>query len=213
MITTVTPSVFLNGGKWFSPNFLELELIIAVDGAYDYLLDCGLNVERITHVIGDFDSTQRTVPVEKQLKRPNQDFTDFEKCIQWLIESGYQRAIIYFAEGGELDHFLANLHVAVKYHQQIDLDFYAKTQHYTILKDEKLYLEAKQLGLNVSVMPFPEVVVSSDGLRYSLKDTPLELGNAISVRNCNSDGNCFIEVKGQAVVFFATEFSHSKLSK
>lgn len=199
----VVKHVFLNGHKWFSPIFHTLSNIIVVDGAYDYLLEKGIKTAQIEKVAGDFDSIKRRpINEAKFLHLADQNYTDFEKTVMFLLDSNITKIKVYFAEGGEADHFFGNLHVAAKYHGLIDIDFIGELQHYCYVKESELTLRAMVLNKIISVIPLPKARVSMTGVLYPLENEALSFANRLSIRNTNIKKQVKIKVKGEAVIFF-----------
>lgn len=194
--------VFLNGHKWFDKHFQTVDHIIAVDGAYDYLIEQGISDAQIERVIGDFDSTQLVGTKAKFLCLEDQNHTDFEKTVMFLIDSGEDHIKVYFADGEEPDHFLGNLHVAAKYHADISIDFISELQHYCYVKDSEISLSATQLNKIISVIPFPQATVSMTGVTYPLNNQLLRFADNLSIRNSNSEKQIKIKVKGESIIFY-----------
>lgn len=204
--------VFLNGQKWFNQQLLELTEVVAVDGALNYLLEKGMKSSQITWVTGDFDSAILNIEVAKQLPMLDQDYTDFEKTVCYLIGEGERQLNVYFAEGApDHDHFLGNLHVAVKYYSRMNIDFISESQRYCVLKDSKITLLASQPNKIISVIPFPTAIVSTTGLQYQLTNQRLTFGENISIRNCNTASEIGVKVVGTAIVFFDQSIEKEKI--
>ncbi len=92
------------------------QLIVAADGAADFLYDHGL---RDFIVIGDFDSVSpeilNSIPVTHQIRDDNQENSDLEKAIQYCASKNADRIFITGTTGKRLDHTLTAVSLMVKY--------------------------------------------------------------------------------------------------
>ena len=95
--------------------FVRKEVIwIAADGAGDRV--------EAHYVVGDGDS-RKDQGEKKFIYRPNQNATDFEKCLGWAEEIGALPSLVIGISGGEIDHVLGNLQLLLKYARQQSLFF------------------------------------------------------------------------------------------
>ena len=92
----------------FIENYLskKSEDVFAVDGAYNLMSNTSIV---INGVIGDLDSIHSIPNNIKVIKTSDQNFTDFEKAIHFLIQKNYTEVDVLGASGLEMDHFLGNL--------------------------------------------------------------------------------------------------------
>ena len=195
-------SLVLNGDLdlvWMSYILLGKSNIYCTDGAYDKIRVLqkfgSFNIEA---VIGDMDSVMGQDV--KLIKMPDQDYTDFEKALQYLSKA-FQKIDIYGASGKEMDHFLGNLSVAKKYKDKLQLKFMEHGYSYFFIgKDTQL--ETRK-GSTISILPFPKAEsVTTEGLEYELKEATLELGNLISIRNKAINNQVRIQYKGGCAILF-----------
>ena len=197
-----TINLVLNGDLdlvWMSYILLGKSNIYCTDGAYDKIRVLqkfgSFNIEA---VIGDMDSI-RSQDV-KLITMPDQDYTDFEKALQYLSKA-FQKIDIYGASGKEMDHFLGNLSVAKKYKDKLQLKFMEHNYHYFFI-DKDTVLDT-QKGNTISILPFPKAEsVTTEGLEYELKETALELGKLISVRNKAINNKVRIQYKDGCAILF-----------
>ena len=106
-----TKVCYLFGAGEQSPCHIELgkdDLVIAVDGGFDYLEKIGL---RADYVIGDFDSVSASSHLPSDcIRHPKEkDDTDMMLAARLGLEKGYTNFEIYGGLGGRLDHTLANI--------------------------------------------------------------------------------------------------------
>lgn len=156
--------------------------VVALDGAFDRLWQLNIKVDA---VIGDFDSSFNSLtppyPLE-QLLITDQNSTDLEKGIDFLISKGTQAANIIWATGYRTDHTLSNISILAKYHPRIVLniiDDYSRIFH-----AGKKFTKWYPQGTIISLMPLGKVEgVTTENLKFPLKNESLELG----YRNGNSN--------------------------
>ena len=165
--------------------------VIAADAGIDFCLTHGI---KPSLAVGDFDSVSasglekirqsgvplKTYPVEK-------DMTDTEIALT-LIPEDCEITVIC-PQSGRLDHTIANIQLAAKYHAQgrkITLDD-GITRIQFISGNETIDIDLSRWGdeSSVSLVPLETKVtgVSTEGLYYSLNNGTLEFGSTFSFSN------------------------------
>jgi thiamine pyrophosphokinase len=159
--------------------------IVVLDNAAHRVLELGIKFDVL---LGDFDRDFDTDSIlNKQYPLeivyvPDQDKTDLEKGIEFLIERGFPAVNIVWATGRRADHTIANLTNIVRYKNQIKVvlfDDYSKVFSLAGVF-EKWYVA------NTPISLIPVGVVSgivTSGLKYNLDNESLTLG----YRNGNSN--------------------------
>jgi thiamine pyrophosphokinase len=156
-----------------------------LDGALDRVLQLGI---RFDIVLGDFDREYK--PEEKLahlhpvkiIHTPDQNKTDLEKGIDYLIESGYTAVNIIWATGKRADHSIANMTNIVKYKNRINIvmwDNYSK-----IFPINSSFEKKYPKGTPLSLIPvgFAGGIIT-EGLLYNLNNENLEIGARIGSSN------------------------------
>ncbi|AQS93951.1 thiamine diphosphokinase [Polaribacter sp. BM10] len=196
-----TKKVFLllNGEKPSKlPNLSQYEIICATDGAYQYLKEKNITPNFIT---GDFDSLENLPKDIEVVHTPNQDFTDFDKMLQILLDKGFFTIDIFGASGKEQDHFLGNLHTSIQWQKKLKLTFYDNHGRYFLADKKTILTNCK--GKTISLIPFPEAKeISTKGLQYSLLNEDLIFGKRIGTRNKAIDNNIEISFKSGNLFIF-----------
>lgn len=159
--------------------------VLALDGALPRLHQLGIKVDA---VLGDFDSmTDHDRHVEAQqpilvIHAPDQNKTDLEKGLDYLLAEGHNAVNVVWATGRRADHNLANLSNVVKYagRMQINmLDDYSRI--YQLPPYFKKWYPA---GSIISLVPIGRVEgITTQNLRYPLLGESLELGVRIGTSN------------------------------
>lgn len=153
-------------------------VVVVLDQAIWRVLDMGIKVDVL---LGDFDRNldinlirEKQYPLEV-VRTPDQEKTDLEKGIEYLIERGHSAVNIVWATGRRADHTIANLTNIVRYKNQIKivvLDDYSRVFP-LVGRYEKWY----EAGIPLSLVPIGTVegIVTSN-LKYNLTDESLTLG-------------------------------------
>lgn len=168
---------------------------VVLDGALDRVIQKGI---RPDVVLGDFDSIESRESLEnldraiKTLQIDDQNTTDFEKGLDYLISNGHRAVHVLWATGLRLDHTWNNLLSMAKYAEKIQItlvdDF--GICHILSRKFRKTYPE----GFKLSIMPVTDTYgVSTKGLKYNLNNEDL----IVPLRTSSSNevlGDGFVEI-------------------
>lgn len=175
--------VTLLGGGTVAPDLLERTLaraprLVAADGGANMALAHGHRPEL---VIGDYDSvsaaTLAQVPSERQMHIPDQDTTDFEKCLMSLsapliLGLGFT--------GPRADHTLAAFGALVRF-AHIPCILIGE-EDVIFACPEKIAL-ALPGGLRFSLFPLCEVTGESRGLRWPIDGLTLRPDGRVATSN------------------------------
>jgi thiamine pyrophosphokinase len=182
------------------------DLIICCDGAYIKAARAGIRPDL---VIGDMDSLHipynRTV---KTMMMPNQDNTDLEKALNYLIESDLgsgSQIVVAGASGGRTDFTLYNLHLLMRYRR---LDLFLVDALFTVfLIQRRCEIKGIEKGTLVSLLPLaPCRRVKSEGLEFQFKNAELIPGEYESISNRSVSGPVRISLaSGNLACFIAHE--------
>jgi thiamine pyrophosphokinase len=176
--------------------------IACTDGAYhNYLFNLPIIPD---FIIGDLDSLNSNCVIPNKteiIHTPDQNKTDFEKAILFLINKGITKFDVYGASGHASDHFLGNLSVAMQYYHQYQITFYDNYCHFFFAKDHHKIINIK--NHIISFMPLSEVTgLTITGVKYPLVKQTLSLGKFVSLRNkATSSSVDIIFEKGDLLVF------------
>lgn len=188
------PALLIANGEACSSDLLDNLLewspyVVVLDGAMPGVLQRGIKVDVL---LGDFDRNELDLEeVKKQqypieiIHTPDQEKTDLEKGIEFLIQKGFPAVNIVWATGRRMDHTLANVFNLVKYKNDIKLvmlDDYSKIFPLNPLPSffEKWY----RAGTAISLLPLGECEgIGTTNLRYPLKDETLAIGKRLGNSN------------------------------
>lgn len=153
-------------------------LVIVLDSAMKRIMHYDIKVDVL---LGDFDRDfnpeqyrEAQYPLEI-VHTPDQNKTDLEKALDYLIERGFPAVNIIWATGRRADHTITNITNIVRYRNKIKiviLDDHSKI-FLLPLKYEKWY----PAGTPLSLIPIGKVSgIHSKNLKYELADDELTIG-------------------------------------
>lgn len=197
------PALLIANGEACQPELLGQLLewnptVVVLDSAIWRVLELGIKVDVL---LGDFDRNldlediqSRQYPLEI-VHAPDQNKTDFDKGIEFLIERGFPAVNIVWATGRRADHSLSNMTNVVRYKDHIRIvmiDDHSKI--FPLVGQFEKWYEA---GTPISLIPVGTVTgVTSEGLKYNLRDATLKLGYFTSSSNETAEDG-FVRIEAQ----------------
>jgi thiamine pyrophosphokinase len=153
-------------------------VVVVLDNAIDRVLQLDIKVDVL---LGDFDGDfdpeiykEKQYPLEI-VHTPNQDKTDLEKALDYLIEKGHKAVNIVWATGKRADHTLANITNIVSYRDKIKIVII--DDHSKIFLLPKRFEKWYTANTPISLIPVGKVTgITSQNLFYSLQNDDLILG-------------------------------------
>lgn len=152
--------------------------MVVLDNAIDRVLQLDIKVDVL---LGDFDNDfdpeiykEKQYPLEI-VHTPNQDKTDLEKALDYLIEKGHKAVNVVWATGKRADHTLTNITNIVSYRNKIKIVMLDDNSKIFLLpnKFEKWYTA----NTPISLIPVGKVTgITSQNLFYPLQNDELNLG-------------------------------------
>jgi thiamine pyrophosphokinase len=204
--------IFANGNFKKSTFLLsklqEDDLIIAADGGARHILELGLRPDIL---IGDMDSISPTLLDDLKdqgtqliVYPRDKDHTDLELAILHALQNGVQEVLLFGVLGGRLDQTLANLMLLTKDEWAgLSLTISNSPDIAYMMRDQNIISLQGNPGDIVSLIPLSAIVtkVSTNGLRWPLKNAELIIGNTISVSNEMIKNSASVEIgKGKLLL-------------
>ncbi len=188
--------------------------IYCADGAFNKIKVSSTICKKLGLIIGDGDSIEQAhkTHVPYQLYY-DQNTTDFEKALLWLIDNQFQEVIIFGFGGGEMDHYLGNISSALAYKAQIKMtmiDVYGISYFLTARTHLK-----KVRGKMISIVPLFELhELTLKGFAFDLDHETLKFSNKIGTRNHAICEEVFIDYKqGEGIIFISHQNYHQFISE
>lgn len=184
--------IFANGE--FTPplhplNIKKGDLIIAADGGSQHCLSLDIQPGIL---IGDLDSTDPAL-VEKWrgegveiIQYPeDKDQTDLELALMLAQDRGARKIVVHGAVGGRLDMTFGNLSLLAHPLLKTPTTLINGAEEVHLLHSGEMLTLVGEPGEIVSLLPIHpgDSVVSTRGLKYTLKNEPLEFGLSRGISN------------------------------
>lgn len=188
------------------PYFKEASLIVVLDSAINTFIKYNYSIKPDV-LLGDFDRdidqayVQKLYPNILIIPTPDQNKTDFEKGIEYIISKGYSKIIGLGLTGKRMDHTFNNIATLGKYNDKI---FIQLIDDYSIIECiSRIYTKKATKGTTISLLPLGEVQgIITKNLKYSLMNEHLQLGARTGT--CNEvleDGEVVVTIsKGKLIV-------------
>lgn len=130
-------------------------------------------------VIGDMDSLPKRLPPWKNttyLCDFDPDVSDFEKCLRFCAERGFQEVRVAGASGGRLDHTMVNLALAERYSDRMRVVLTDDDTAWVMRKGTHNLACGRGSIVTLIAVEQPCRLTTS-GLRYQLRRAGLERGS------------------------------------
>lgn len=155
----------------------EADFVLAADGGANVAAACGVTPNLI---IGDLDSLSPLTRTQfnnvPQLFVDNQNNTDFEKALDYLLEKNFSRCTVVSADGKRPDFTTGNLLSAFRYAGKLRLSFVS--EEWTVYPLTTSAELAARPGARVSLLPLgPVRKLTLSGLQFPLTNADWELGD------------------------------------
>lgn len=171
-------------------------LVVVLDSAIGRVMELGIKVDVL---LGDFDRgfdpeyyRDMQYPLEI-VHTPDQDKTDLEKALDYLIERKFPAANVIWATGRRADHTITNITNIVRYRDLIKI--VVLDDHSKIFLLQKKFEKWYPAGTPLSLIPIGKVKgISSKNLKYQLDNDELTIGYRTGSSNeALNDGIVMIE--------------------
>lgn len=204
-------AIIIANSKFVNSNELKKELassdvIICADGGGKICYDFQI----IPHLLmGDFDSLNEDIIDYFEMKGSKiirfpaeKDFTDTEICIHKALELGCDTICIIAGVGGRIDHSLGNIWLLHYIAEHSARGYIVSDDNTIYLCRDRIELEG-EVGDTISVFPLMGKVwgISTEGLKYPLKNSDIEFGIPIGVSNEMTCKKCVLSIdRGEILI-------------
>lgn len=175
------------------------DYILAADGGANALAAMGI----VPHaVLGDFDSLAVALPDSvERISAPDQDYTDLDKAVAFLIERGAARITLAGATGDRLDHTFGALSVLAKYGRRVPITLLDDTGSAFLLNGAVEF--PTKPGQMISLLPLGLVEkIATTGLKWNLAGESLAPGQRDGISNEATGDRAAISVSsGDLIVY------------
>ena len=194
------PALIIANGEVCSMDLLGQLLewnpyVLVLDGAIQRVID--LNI-RVDAVLGDFDSVapgwkeHASLQGVRIVHAPEQDMTDLQKGIEFLIAEGQKAAHILWATGRRSDHHFNNVATLPAFAGRIELAII--DDHSRIYNLPRSFKKWYPKGTVISLIPVMEAAgIHTSNLEFALNNEALHFpGRSGSSNRVTEDG--FVEI-------------------
>lgn len=184
--------------------------VICADGGANSAFKLGLVPD---YIIGDLDSVfPETLKFFSDkstiIKVKRQNDTDVEKCLKFAIRKKFTEALLLGVTGDRLDHTICNLGIVIKFYQKIKCNIVAENSYLT--PTNKTLTFKSKFGETISIYAFDkQTKITSDGLKYHLRNSSLPFGEKESTSNVAIKNQVKLIVKG-GVIFIIRDYNFIK---
>lgn len=209
---------------------IKNKVIIALDGAASKLNRLGIKPNII---LGDFDSITESdrsyfgiretfADLEEGAKpylgnhdvtivpAKDQQHTDLVKAIRYCNKIAAKSINIICATGGMLDqHESAIRALRTEYNKNCLIWLHTEQQTVRFAKNETVVILG-EVGDKCGILAFPSGSFTSTGLKYEVKNYPLEFGQSESICNSLTASSASIVVKGEALLIMPPRLSSQR---
>ena len=183
--------------------------IYCADGAYNKIKPSLNFLLHLKLIIGDGDSLkdadEKGLPYKLLV---DQNYTDFEKSIDYLLTKGYEKICVFGFGGGEMDHYLGNISCVLAFKEQVLFEFVDKFAVSQLMKTENLLTGVKHKM--ISIVPLFELIgINIQGCAFDLENESLVFGQRTSTRNhAIKDKVEVTHNTGDGLIFVSHEYYH-----
>jgi thiamine pyrophosphokinase len=177
--------------------------VVVLDGALHRVVNLGI---KFNTVLGDMDSISDAEQLLSDYQpinlvhAPDQDKTDLEKGVEYLIEKGHRNIHLVWATGKRLDHAINNIITMAKYADRCTIVLFDDhSRAYCIPRKFSKYFNK---GANISLFPMNQCHnIYTQGLKYNLQGEKLNLPDRTGSSNETLlDGTVSITYEGGQLV-------------
>jgi thiamine pyrophosphokinase len=186
----------------------ETAIIVAADGAATQLRLRGI----VPHsIVGDLDSVRSELDFWRASHAiihevEDQNSTDFEKSLEYILTLAKRYIIICGFHGGDLDHTLNNWSILQRYSKRT---IHGQRVHLCVFDGESYAIPVHEsvrfmveLGSMISIIPQPSVRLTTSGLEWNLINEVLAMGTREGARNRAVSEVITLEIHEGSILLF-----------
>ena len=156
-------------------------------------------------IIGDLDSTKKkTLAIFSNVnvkKLKDQNSTDLEKALTAAVQKKCKKIVVLGATGGRFDHAIGNMSALAKFSRKAHIIFIDNMGEFVTINHSLEF--ACPIGTIISLLPLSRCSgIVTKGLKWNLKNEPLELGVRESTSNVIVSSPATVKVKKGTLIAF-----------
>jgi thiamine pyrophosphokinase len=174
--------------------------IICCDGSSRLLIGNGIIPDAI---VGDMDSLDPAVAEkygDRIHKDGDQETNDLTKAVKWCVARGFHDLVILGATGKREDHTIGNISLLLEYEKEANVKMVTDTgMLMAVMGTSEI---PSFTGQQVSIFSIdPETEITSEGLRYPLKEKKLNNWWVATLNEALADSFRLEFVSGKLIVY------------
>ncbi len=191
--------------RWFLKYYTMFDIFVCADGGANTASHWNIKPH---YIIGDFDSitkeTREHFKDVPQLRYADQNSTDLEKCLKFVIKKGFENITVVGATGGRVDHQIGNISALVKFSNKALITFVDSFGELMYIGKRMIALLPKETILSLLPVTVCEGITTT-GLRWNLRNEKLANGFRDGISNVVVGRKVTIEVKsGHLLAYILT---------
>lgn len=157
-------------------------------------------------VIGDFDSLSGRIIAGRggplYLHSPEQETTDAEKALLYLVDRGLREAVLIGATGGRTDHTLYNCHLLERFADRLRVCLADPVHDVVRVGAGESVVWQLDPGTLFSLLPLagPATGVTLAGAQWPLSDATVRVGGPAAVSNRVQEPSLALSVRGGSLL-------------
>lgn len=183
----------------------QADFILAADGGANTARKANVHPHAI---IGDFDSvsaaTRRQFASARWIFVDNQNNTDLQKALDFLLARGYKTCTLVGFMGGRLDFTLGNALALLPYAKKMDIKIMGNGWQLFPISSRRTF--TTRVGARVSLLPLTRCTgVCLTGLKFPLQNARLLPGTTRTLSNQAARPRCTVSLtRGTLLVYLET---------
>ena len=168
------------------------------------------------YIVGDLDSLFDEIELWREQKGiiihevSDQNSTDYEKTLEFVIGQGCKNIMVCGIHGGELDHTLNNWSITIRYGRAHKIAVYDNGKIAVPIYESVQFATVRDNI--ISLIPQPQVLLTTEGLEWNLRKEVLELGKREGARNRATGASVQLQVhSGSCLLFLKAELPYMPL--
>lgn len=185
-----------------SRHLAEADVFVCADGGANAALKLGVTPDL---VIGDLDSilpvTAKKFSTVTARRIADQNSTDLEKALAWVLRKGYREVRIFGATGGRLDHTVGNFSALIKFSRKLEVTLYDTDGELSAIGSERVF--DVPVGTTISLLPLTLCEgIMTKGLKWELRYESLALGQREGTSNVVVAQPVTVKVRRGELLFY-----------
>lgn len=177
--------------------------IIAADGGTNSLLYMDIVPD---FVVGDMDSFKGSsrVPKDNVIFVEDQNYSDFEKAINFVKNNSFKNSLVIGINGGEIDHIINNVNIFMRYSEDFPMWFYdipskgnSKIGSVASSGNINLHLDKESM---VSLFSFDDGKIKTEGLVWEIDSQSFPIMEKSAARNKTKEEKVNISTTGNRLL-------------